>query len=94
MENSKRSLLTDEQLLKKQSQNKKGLALLLATVVGAFLLASLIFGYYVGADAATGGKGNLYYKPLLPLLFILPIAFYLNKKEQKEIDEELKKRGL
>ena len=94
MENSKRSLLTDEQLLKKQSQNKKGLNFVLAAVIGTLLLASLIFGYYVGADAATGGKGNLYYKPLLPLLFILPIAFYLNKKEQKEIDEELKKRGL
>lgn len=94
MENSKYSSLTDDQLLKKKSANKTIFTYLLAALIGMFLLVSLMFGYYVGADAATGGKGNFHYKPLLPFLFIFPIAYYLSKKEQKEIDEEIKKRNL
>lgn len=94
MENNKFSSLTDEQLLKKKSANKTNLTYLLAALIVMFLLASVVFGYYIGADAATGGKGNLHYKPLLPFLFIFPIAYYLNKKEQNEIEEEIKKRNL
>jgi hypothetical protein len=94
MENDKYSSLTDEQLLKKKSANKTNLTYLMAALIVMFLLASVVFGYYIGADIATGGKGNLHYKPLLPFLFIFPIAYYLNKKEQNEIEEEIKKRNL
>ena len=93
MENDKYSSLTDEQLLKKKSANKTNLTYLMAALIVMFLLASVVFGYYIGADIATGGNGNLHYKPLLPFLFIFPIAYYLNKKEQNEIEEEIKKRN-
>jgi hypothetical protein len=94
MENNKYSALTDEQLLKKKGTNKRVLTFLLALLIVMFLITCFVFGYYIGADAATGGQGKLHYKPLLPFLFIFPIAYYLNKKEQKEIEEEIKKRNL
>jgi hypothetical protein len=94
MENHKYASLTDEQLLKKKGDNKTIFNYLLAALIVMFIMTCFVFGYYIGADAATGGKGNLHYKPLLPFVFIFPIAYYLNKKEQKAIEEEIKKRNL
>lgn len=92
--NNKYTSLTNEQLLKKRDSNKGVFTFLLAALIVMFLLVCVIFGYYIGADAATGGKGNLHYKPLLPFVIVFPIAYYLNKKEQKEIGEEIKRRNL
>ncbi len=94
MENNEYSALTDEQLLKKKATNKTTLTYLTALLFVVALFACFIFGYYFGADTATGGKGNLHYLPLIPFIFIFPIAYYLNKKEQKDIAEEIKKRNL
>ena len=94
MESNKYASLTDEQLLEKQRKNKMTSKLFIALVIIFFILICFSFGYYIGADAATSGKGKFHGTPFLFPLFSLVILYFANKKDRKEFEEEVKRRNL
>lgn len=94
METNKYASFTDEQMLEKQRKNKMTFNLFLALVILSFLMICLSFGYYVGADAATDGKGKFHGKPFfIPLVLIL-ILYFSGTKDRKAFGEEMKRRSL
>lgn len=94
METNKYASFTDEQLLEKQRKNKMGFNLFVALFILLFILLCFSFGYYIGADAATGGKGKFHGTPFLFPLFFLIILYFTNKKDRKEFEEEVRRRNL
>jgi hypothetical protein len=94
MKPEKLAALTDEQLLKQRKLLKNTYKIVVATGIVSLLILSLMFGYYVGKDAATGGKGDFYYKPMLPFVLFFIIGNFVILSEQKSINEEIKKRNL
>lgn len=94
MQTNKYASFTDEQLLEKQRKNKKTSNLFVALVILLFIMICFSFGYYIGADAATNGKGKFHGTPFIfPLLFLV-ILYFSSKKDRKEFEEEIKRRNL
>jgi hypothetical protein len=94
MKPEKLASLTDEQLLQRRKLLKSTQTFILATGIVALLIVCAMFGYSVGKDAATGGKGEFYYKPLIPFLLFFIIGNGAVSAEQKSINEEITKRNL
>lgn len=94
MQTNKYASFTDEQLLEKHRKNKMGFNLFVALFILLFILMCFSFGYYIGADAATGGKGKFHGTPFLFPLFLLVILYFTSKKDRKEFEEEIKRRNL
>lgn len=86
--------LTDEELLKRMKWLKNIHKLILATGIVALVIGFLMFGYYVGKDAATGGKGEFQYKPLIPFVLLFIVGNSVLSNQQKSVNEEIKKRKL
>lgn len=94
MKPEKIAALTDDELLKRNKLLKTTHTFIVATGIVALLVLCVLFGYSVGKDAATGGKGTFYYKPLIPFLLFFIIGNGVITSEQKSINEEIKKRNL
>ena len=94
MKPEKLATLTNDELLKQKKLLKSTHKFIVATGIVSLFILCLLFGYYVGKDAATGGKGEFYYKPMLPFVLFFIIGNFVNLSEQKSIDEEIKKRNL
>lgn len=94
MENNKYASLTDEQLLEKQRKNKMTRNLFVGMIILCFIFLCFSFGYYIGADAATDGKGKFHGTPFIFPLFFFVILYFTSKKDRKEFEEEIKKRNL
>jgi hypothetical protein len=94
MKPEKIATLTDDELLKRNKLLKGTHTFIVATGIVALLVLCVLFGYSVGKDAATGGKGTFYYKPLIPFLLFFIIGNGVITSEQKSINEEIKKRNL
>lgn len=94
MKPEKLAILTNDELLKRKKSLKSTHKFIVATGVVSLLILCLLFGYYVGKDAATSGKGEFYYKPMLPFVLFFIIGNFVILSEQKSINEEIKKRNL
>ncbi len=94
MENNKYALFTDEQLLEKLRKHKMAHGFILGVIILCFLFLCFSFGYYFGADAATGGKGEFHGWYFFAPIFLLLIAYFSGKKDRKEFEEEIKRRNL
>ncbi len=94
MKPEKVAALTDIELLKRKQLLKNIHTFIVATGIVALLILCVMFGYSVGKDAATGGKGTFYYKPLIPFLLFFIIGNSVITSEQKSINDEIKKRNL
>jgi hypothetical protein len=94
MKPEKVAALTDTELLKRKKALKSTHTFIVATGIVALLVLCVMFGYSVGKDAATGGKGTFYYKPFIPFLLFFIIGNSFITSEQKSINDEIKKRNL
>lgn len=94
MKPEKLATLTNDELLTRKKSLKSTHKFIVATGVVSLFILCLLFGYYVGKDAATGGKGEFYYKPMLPFVLFFIIGNFVIVSEQKSINEEIKKRNL
>ena len=94
MKPEKIAALTDNELLKRRKLLKSTYTFIVATGIVALLVVCVMFGYSVGKDLATGGKGTFYYKPLIPFLLFFIIGNSVITSEQKSINDEIKKRNL
>lgn len=94
MKPEKVAALTDTELLKRKKLLKNTYTFILATGIIALLVVCMMFGYSVGKDVATGGKGTFYYKPLIPFLLFFIIGSSVITSEQKSVNDEIKKRNL
>ncbi|AEI49196.1 hypothetical protein [Runella slithyformis] len=94
MKPEKIAALTDTELLKRKKVLQSTHTFIVATGIVALLVLCMMFGYSVGKDAATGGKGTFYYKPLIPFLLFFIIGNSFISSEQKSINDEIKKRNL
>jgi hypothetical protein len=94
MKPEKVAALTDTELLKRKKVLKSTHTFIVATGIVALLVLCVMFGYSVGKDAATGGKGTFYYKPLIPFLLFFIVGTSVITSEQKAINDEIKKKKL
>lgn len=94
MKPEKVASLTDHELLNRKKLLKNTYTFIVATGIVALLIVCVMFGYSVGKDVATGGKGTFYYKPLIPFLLFFIIGNSVIASEQKSINDEIKKRNL
>ena len=94
MKPEKVAALTDTELLKRRTVLKSTHTFIVATGIIALLILCVMFGYSVGKDAATGGKGTFYYKPFIPFLLFFIIGNSFITSEQKSINDEIKRRNL
>ena len=94
MKPEKVAALTDDELLKRKKALKSTYTFIVATGTVALLVLCVLFGYSVGKDVATGGKGTFYYKPLIPFILFFIVGSVVITSEQKSINAEIKKRNL
>lgn len=94
MKPEKVAAFTDNELLKRKKLLKNTHTFIVATGIVALLILSVMFGYSVGKDAATDGKGTFYYKPFIPFFLFFIIGNGVITSEQKSINDEIKKRNL
>jgi hypothetical protein len=94
VENNKYTSFTDEQLLEKQRKNKMASGLFVGMIIMCFIFLCFSFGYYIGADAATGGKGKFHGGYFFAPIFILLIAYFSGKKDREAFEAEVKRRNL
>lgn len=94
MANNKYASFTDEQLLEKQRKNKMARNLFVGMIILCFIFLCFSFGYYIGADAATGGKGKFHGWYFFVPIFILLITYISSQKDRAAFKEEIKRRNL